>query len=397
MITGSGRGMRVGAWFPPGRPLTGYCFHLDAAGVFAYRKTTDGGLTWSITTTISSATTHVAFDTWADWATPGDTGTLIHCWYFDTTNDIVRWRTLDTATDTLGTERAAFTGASAVAGRGAFCSGTKTRSGYLYVAFDIDAGAEHGIVRSTDNGTSWSSNLAATFVEATIDQCILFPATGTGDNNDCWAIYQDASADSLTMKMWDSSAAAEVESSSMQTMVENATDLTGQIGFSGSVRPSDGALFVVSCSEYDTATGDMQCWVVTGVTAASQTGIAAKTNITTNIDDNYNPAVFIDPTTDNIYVAYNGKIDGSEVIGTTTKVYYVRSVDGGTTWSAEHACMEGSTNLIQQVWVAPLGSRFYVSWRRQNTTCEANWTNSIDFATPIELIMAPLALPYRRK
>lgn len=389
--TGNGRMTRAGPWFLPGQPLIGYCFGI-ALTTFAYSKTVDGGKTWAAPVTIGSSgtNTYIAGDSWADWATPGDTGTLIHCWYFDSTNDKVFWRSLDTATDTLGTERTAFTGASAVANRGSFCSGTKTRSGYLYVAFDIDAGAEHGIVRSTDNGTTWSANLATTFVETNNDECILFPATGTGDNNDCWAIYQDESATALTMKMWDSSAAAQVESSTVQTMTINTTDLTGQRGFAGSIRPSDGALILVSCSERDTATADMQCWVVTGVTAASLTGITAKTNITTNIDDNYNPAVFIDQTTDNIFVAYNGKIDGSEVLGTTTSVYYVRSVDGGTTWSAEHAYSEGAASVVQQVWVGAVGSRFSVVWRQQNTVFDNNWTNSIDLVTPIELVTEPL-------
>src|SRR6185436_12670532 len=112
-------------------------------------------------------------------------------------------------------------------GRGAFVSGTKTRSGYLYCAYDIDAGAERGLHRSTDSGTTWSANLATTFVEATLDQCKLFPASNTGDNNDCWAIYYDASATAITLKMWDSSAAAQVESSTIQAShTDGVTDLT---------------------------------------------------------------------------------------------------------------------------------------------------------------------------
>lgn len=390
--TTSARGLRSLIWTP--NPLNGYFFYTDSTGDGRLKGTNDGGVSWGglVDISWSATTTLVAYDMWADWWTPGDTGTKIHVTEFDTTNDIVYYWSFNTVTQT-GTGRvAAFTGASAVAGRGAFASITKTRSGYIYIAFDLDAGAERGLVRSTDGGTNWSANLATTFVEATIDQCLLFPATGTGDDNDCWAIYQDASVDSLTMKMWDSSAVAEVESSSMQTMIENVTDLTGQMGFTGAIRQSDGALIVVSSSDRDTATADMQCWVVTGVTAASLTGITAKTNITTDIDDNYYPAVFIDQSCNDIFVAYNGKKDGSETLGTTTKIYYVRSRDGGTTWSAEQTYQEGAASATFQVWTSLSGSRFYVGWR-VGTTMIGNFVSSIDLATPIELTMQPLLAP----
>jgi hypothetical protein len=382
VVTNTAHGMRSVVFTTA---LIGYWFYFDGDGWFKYSKTTDGGATWGAAVPITAVATMTAFDVWYDGWTPGDSGTKISTAYFDVTGDTIRCNQLDTNGDTLGGGTTVFTGASAVSGRGSFCSITKTRSGYLYVAFDIDAGAEHGLVRSTNNNTSWSSNLAATFVESTIDQCLLFPATGTGDDNDCWAIYQDASVDALTMKMWDSSAAAEVESSTIQTMVENTTDLVGQMGFSGSIRHSDGAIIIVSCSEYDTATADMQVWTVTGVTAASQTGITHNTDITTNIDDNYYPAVFIDQNTDHIYVAYQGKRDGSEVLGTATKTYYTKSTDGGTTWSSgDTAYQEGATTANLQTWAPLSGNRFYVGWR-VGTTLVGNKVNSVDVsgAAPI--------------
>lgn len=370
----SARGMRAIVYTTS---QIGYIFYSDAGPTFKYTKTTDGGATWAAAVTINSATTHVAYDVWYDQWTPGDTGTLIHTWYFNTTTSDVFWRSLDTASDTLGTERTCFNGATAVAGRGAFCSGTKTRSGYLYIAFDIDAGAERGLMRSTDSGTTWS-NVSGSFVEATIDQCLLFPASGTGDNNDMWAIYQDADVDALTMKMWDSSAAAAVESSTMQTMVENTSDGTGQMGFSGSVRLSDGDLIVVSGSEQDTATADMQVWDVSAVNAGSLTGITAKTDITTNIDDNYFPAVYI-PANNNIYVAYNGKRDGSETLNGSTKIYYTKSTDGGTSWSAgDTAYSQDGAAANVQVWAPLSGPRFAVSWRQGSSI----YTNSVNSVIP---------------
>lgn len=42
-------------------------------------------------------------------------------------------------------------------------------------------------------------------------------------------------------------------------------------------------------------------------------------------DDYWYPQVFIDQLTDDIYVVYNGKRDGSQTLGTATTVNYVKS------------------------------------------------------------------------
>lgn len=369
---GTARGMRsvvfttadIGYWF----------FNDGTTDRFSYRKTTDGGATWAAAVVLATSTT-LAYDVWFDQWTPGDSGTLIHMWWFTSGEDDVVWRTLDTNGDTLGTQRNVFVGSTFVAGRGVFVSGTKTRSGYLYCAYDGDAGAERGFHRSTDSGTTWSANLSTTFVEATIDQCLLFPASNTGDNNDCWALYHDASADALTLKMWDSSAGSEVESATIQTLIENTTDQTGQYGFSGSVRHSDGHLIVATISERDTGTSDHQVFDINGTGS-----ITEKTAITTNIDDHYYPAVFIDQSTDDIFVAFNGLRTGGETLGTTSKVYYTTSSDGGANWSAgSTAYMEGAAALVVQVWAPLMGPRFYVGWR-VGSTLVGNKVNSVTFS-----------------
>src|SRR3990167_11274683 len=243
----------------------GYCFFIDSDADFFYLKTTDGGASWTGATEIDTdpTTTVAAFDVWYDQWTPGDSGTLIHIWWGEAGLDDVNYVSLDTADDSLGTQVIAFAGNTLLAGRGVFVSGTKTRSGYLYCAYDIDAGAEKGLSRSTDGGATWGP-LSTTFVEATIDQCLLFPASNTGDDNDCWAVYHDASADALTLKMWDSSAASATESATIVALIEGVTNLVHQYGFSGTVRHSDGHLLVATVSNYDTATADHQVWDING-------------------------------------------------------------------------------------------------------------------------------------
>lgn len=360
--------------------LVGYWFFFDSDDDFFYIKTTDGGATWGGPVEIDADTTivGVAFDVWYDRWTPGDNGTKIHITWFTTDNDAVNYRALDTLDDSLGSQTIVFQGATSVAGRGIFASITKTRSGMLYVAYDIDAGAERGFHRSTDNGATWSANLSTTFIEATLDQALLFPASNTGDNDDCWAVYYDASATALTLKMWDSSAGAQVESSTFQTHTEGATDLTGQWGFSGAIRHSDGHLILASCSERDTATADHEVFDINGTSAIVTLG-----PITTNIDDHYHPAIFIDQFTNYIYVFYNGKRDGSETLDTTTKVYYTKSTNNGSSWtSGDTAYMEGAAGVVAQVWAPLMGSRLYAGWR-VGTTLISNAVNSIDLDPPL--------------
>ena len=365
---------------------TCYSFSIDnesGGGLtgFVYRKTTDGGASWASPVVVQTNSTQEGGDVWYDQWTPGDTGTKIHMWYFDNTSDRVSWRTLDTSSDTLNTAVQVFGGASAVGGRGAFVSGTKTRSGYLYCAYDIDAGAEKGLHRSTDSGATWSASLSSTFVEATIDECMLFPATGTGDNNDMWCIYQDSSTDELTMKMWDSSAAAQVESSSMATVIECSVDESCQRNFAGAIRLSDGHLIMGAITRVISGTADFKTWDVSGVTASSQTGITAKTNIFTGITQSASgnvmyPSFYVN-SSDVIYVAYSGKRDASETLG-TTKVYYTKSTDGGTNWSAgDTTYMVGTATDTRQTWSSNSGPRFLVQWRQDVASPNSGlWTNA---------------------
>ncbi len=355
----------------------GYHFYLDSDATFGYSKTTDGGATWGAQVEIHAATTFVAFDVWYDQWTPGDSGTLIHLAYIDSTNDDIFYRTLNTSgspTDSLGTQRVAVAPTSAVAGVGCFVTLTKTRSGYLYIAFDIDAGAERGLHRSTDAGVNWSSDLDDNFVEATLDWAHAFPASNTGDDNDCWFLYFDASADDLTLKMWDSSAGSATESASIAAVIDSGVDGLAQYPFSGSIRNSDGHLIAAVITQRDNAASDHLVFDINGTGS-----ITSLTAITTDIDDHYNPCIFIDQNTDDLYIAYNGKRDGSEAIGGATKIYYTKSTDDGTTWSAgDTAYSEDAASAINRVWTPLSGSRFCAVWRT-GTTFTTNEVNSVTF------------------
>lgn len=390
------RGMRALVWHPTD-PNIGYAFFIDDDFDFSYSKTTNGGVSWGAAVQLGPNDTDIAYGVWADWWTPGDSGTLIHCAWVGTSLDDVIYRTLDMSGDTLGTQRTAFTGSTAVADPGNTISITKSRSGYLYIAYDMDAGAERGLLLSTNGGVNWSE-ISTTFIEATDDFALMLPATNTGDDNDVWAVYMDASANAITLKLWDSSAGSASESATIAAYIDNTTDLINQHGFAASVRHSDGHIILAVVTERDTATSDHRVFDITSTSTWSEL-----TAITTDIDDHYYPSVFIDQNTADIYVAYNGNTSGAETLGTSTHIYYRKSSNGGSSWDAQVQYSEDSGNEKFQTWTPLMGSRFFVSWHVDSPTLGnaviGNAVNSLNLSSAAagipHLVMAPMRPPRR--
>lgn len=360
----------------------GYLFYTNDLADIGYVKTTNGGLTWGSFVTIN--VNAIAFDCWYDQWTPGDTGRDIHMWYFGTAADNVIYNRLNTANGVLAGEVVVFAGATAAGGRGTFVSGAKMRGGNLLVAFDLDAGVEHGTYRSIDNGVTWTAR--TDLIEATIDQCFVFPANAA-DPNDGWFLYQDASTDELTIKTHDDSANTNSESAAL-TMVEEGTDATGQYGFSGSIRHSDGHLIFAFFNAYDSATGDFLVYDWDGTTAT------ALTAITTDIDDMYYPSVYLNQDQpDYIYIGYVGKSDGLEALTTGVGVYYALSKDRGVTWTKDIAYSTSVTDY-RQSWAPLNGERFSMFWADISAlSVVTNQGNSKEFGfTPLNNYQAPRAV-----
>lgn len=367
------RGMRSVVWTTPD---IGYIFFIDDDSDFKYKKSTNGGSSWGSAVTIFTGTAE-AFDVWFDKWTPGDTGTIIHTWYIDSAVDDVWYRQLDTNGDSLGTQRQVLAITSAVGGVGCFVTGAKARGGNLLCMFDTDAGAEHGTYRSTDSGTTWG--VRTNMMEATVDRAMMFPGN-EADNQDMWAIFLDASADAITLKVHDDSANTNSESTTIATVADSATDGNGQQPWGAAMRHTDNHLILALCTELDTATGDFRVFDINGTGS-----ITEKTAIATNIDDIYYPSVFVDDAA-NIYVAYIGKRDGSEVLGTTAGVYYTRSTDGGANWTSGDTAYSTGTADWRQTWCAPNGPRFSVVWRDTSSQeLLTNFDNSLAYPLIIDV------------
>ena len=302
-----------------------YSFYCDSTSNIYYRKSTSRGLTWGDAVLVKSGTTAfhmlaVWFDKW----TPGDSGTVIHIAYTETTNDDVIYRSLDTASDTLGSEVVVFAGAS-TSGTNICLSITKARGGNLLVAFDIDGGTEKGFYRSTDNGATFGARSDMTEGG---DYFLLAPGFAA-DNQDVLCIFWDRSASEISRKVYDDSADSWAETSISAGMTSVAAG-TATAQFALAVDPTNSRLFVVAWTNRDTANADLLAWIV------SESAITALTDVVTNsTDDQSNCTICRDSNSGKLTVFYAGKSDGSETIGTAVNIYSKESDDNGTTWSAE--------------------------------------------------------------
>lgn len=358
LATSTARSPRSTVWVSNS---VGYQFFIASADSdFYYRKSTDSGASWAAAVSIDVEVV-IAFDVWFDKWTPGDTGTKIHMAWFGSTADDVWYRTLDTASDTLGTERVVTALLSTATDSGQHCSVTKAKSGVVYVSYDIDAGAETGAKSSSDEFASVNTTISNP-IEAQDDICCLYPANGS-DTDDIAALYLDVSASQLSVKYYDQSADTWSETA-IATMASEISVNSERSYVGASVRHSDGHLIAAFNNAAPGANTDIEAWdIQVGTGSADTVSVTAKTNITTNVNNCAGAAVTINGA-GRIYVAYIGTSAGTETIGTNTKVYYVYSTDGGATWSSEQAY--GATGAdMRRVW-ADLGgnraSRFAPSW-----------------------------------
>lgn len=313
-----------------------YLVWFDTAQDPVFSKSTDGGFTWT-TPVALAAIAGIAPATWYDrWS--GIAAGLIHAAYTDTTADDIFYRSIDVEnSDTLGTQTTVFAGTD-TAGGGAL-SITRARGGDLYVAGSIDAGAEDGAWASTDVGGTWGA-IADPSEGATQDQYLLLPGWNA-DTNDVMLIFWDASADELSVKRYDKSGNSWAETSIAGTMLDAPSSAT--VGFphvSAAVDITNSQNIIVAWSAVDGANADLRCWKINDTTITEVTPV-----VSNGTDDQGLCAVGIDTVTQDWYVFYSGKSDGSETYKTAVNLYYKVSTDDGATWGAETVLTTGVFNI----------------------------------------------------
>lgn len=307
-----------------------YCVYIDGNSTDVYfKKSTDGGLTWTKPVNVSGAITATNLAVWYDrWS--GISAGLIHIAFTESAIDDTFYRTIDTeSSDTLSTLTTIFAGASTAAG--GHLSIVRARGGNVYCKTVIDAGAEGGFYRLANANVPSGAWDAARTVDETIatkDQMFLVPGFAA-DNQDIMAIFVDASANEISRKIYDDSANSWAETSIATSFVELDT-ATAFPNVACAVDLTNSRIVVIGWNATDAANQDLLCWTVT------ESAITAKTNVVTNATDDCGlAALSIDNRTGYWHAYYCGKSDGSQTWNTALGVYKKVSQDAGTTWGPE--------------------------------------------------------------
>lgn len=325
-----------------------YAIYADTGSDVSYRKSTDGGLTWSTQTVISGAITATAvavwYDRWSDYAAG-----LIHVAFQDSAADDTFYRTIDTEnSDTLSNAvTTIMTGSSTAAG--GHLSIVRAKGGNVYCKTVIDAGAEGGFYRlpsaNVPNG-AWDAARTVDEAIATTDQMILLPDLDAADTNDIMAIFWDASADEISRKLYDDSANSWSESSIATSMVDQ-TAASNFPHFAAAMDIANTRAVLVAWSAIDTLNADLRCWTV------DSGSISEVTNVVQNSTDDQGLAgISIDPATGEWTVVYGGKSDGSETFSSAIKIYCKGSRDSGSTWGPETA-LTSAAGSIKSIFCQP--------------------------------------------
>jgi len=313
----------------------------------SFKKSSDGGLTWGVHTTVFSGLL-TALAVWFDRWTPGLTTDLIHIVYTESTNDDTLYRTINTASaDALSTETVVFAGATTVNPGGALAV-VRASGGNVYCRTTIDAGVEGGFYRlpnaNVPNG-AWDAVRTVDETLASGDQWILVPGFAA-DTQDIMMIFSDASASELSRKIYDDSANTWAETSIATSMATGSFTDAGP-HFAACCMVADSQIYVAGWSASDTLNADLRFWTL------DETTITEGTNVVLNsTDDQGLCAIGYDSVSEAIYVFYCGKSDGSETAWTALNIYYKVSTDGGTTWGAETQLTNRSYGIVS-IWCCP--------------------------------------------
>lgn len=298
-----------------------------------FRKSTDGGITWSMGTIVfagSATNLAVWYDRWSNIS-----GDLIHCAYTESATDDTLYRTINAASsDALSTQTSIFAGTSTASN--GFLSITRAVGGNVYCRTTIDAGAEGGFYRlpnaNVPNG-AWDAARTINEANATSDQIILLPDFDAADNQDILGIFIDASANQIDRIAYDDSG-----NSWSLTNIASVTEgiaTTAFPHFNIAIDIANTRFFLIFWNAIDTANADLQAYIIDASTITALTDV-----VTNSTDDQGLCALAYDSDTGKLTAYYGGITTGGETFPSAMNIYKKVSTDAGSTWGAETKCTQ---------------------------------------------------------
>ena len=312
--------------------IDGYVVFVELTSRLRLYKTEDGGENWSLLSTLTpSASSMRVYALWFDKWTPGNTGTVLHITFCSdttpgTTRDGIWYIGWDTSDDTYAQSEIRLTATNPLCNRASI---VRAKGGRLSIAQTWNRPTAGGdtvayFYTSDDEGATWQAR--TTFQESTgnapADVYLLMPGN-EADEDDLWAPYFDVSTDELSLYVYDDDG----DSWSETSIDSSGFTITGnEVGrmLQASIRHSDGHMIIVISTKQLDAAADIRVYDVNGAGS-----ITAKTDCGVNISKT-GIALTIDQNTDYIYVMYCDATGGTAAID----IYYVKSIDGGGSWSA---------------------------------------------------------------
>lgn len=352
-----------------------YVVYIDNLSDLNFKKSIDGGLTWSNPTTIHTGTViscALWYDRWSNIAAD-----RIHVAWTETVNHDTRYRTIDTASsDALSTETVIFAGTSATA-TGAMLTISRARGGNVYCRTTIDNGAEGGFFRlqnaNVPNG-AWDAARTINEALAGSDNGILVPGFAA-DNQDMMLMFWDNSANEVSRQIYDDSANSWAETS-IATGMTKGIQSSAFPHFDAVVDLTNNRIVFAAWSGVDTANADLRCWTIT------ESAITEVTNIVLNSgDDQGLVGIGIDTNTGYWYAVYGGKSDGSETFLTSINLYYKVSQNSGSTWGSETLLTTLPLNITWLIKV-PRFTGSLIAVYQNNGTNEDGMRCSVDRTVP---------------
>ncbi|MEK7608595.1 MAG: hypothetical protein AAB495_03370 [Patescibacteria group bacterium] len=360
---------------------TGYSFYRDASGSCGYRKTTDGGATWTTTTTlIDTQTDCLRIAIWYDRWTPGNaTGTIIHVSTIDSGSDNVWYNYLDTSGDTLGSTTAV--NATGINQGGTFAAGsnlqaiTRGTDGTLYMG--VQDASDSFVIQCTGScvatSGSWTEAGTNPFSLAN-DWLLLAPIT----NGRILAVRWSLTLDDVQSKIWTpaSSSWSGAWTNIDTNCIQNGT-YDGHFGLSIN-KNTNSVLMAFGCdlSTIGANNDDIRTAIFNSSNSTWATTTDAVTNDTKGITG---VKLGLDDNTGNIYVVYSAR--ATSTISTSTNVYYKVSTSTMLSWGAEQGPLNTAPDDIYGLRIDGLNAdRIYATW--VGVTADSLYGNTVADLVP---------------